>query len=93
MSTDLIFYLFYQTVRLNLIQTYLVIFKLDLTFWVSAHVIGESSKAPFIPELVGQAGTFKNPPLQLCERTNVINLTGSRVLTQAYQRLSLTQKV
>lgn len=45
--------------------------KHDCTIWVSAHLIGNPSKAPFILKLLWQARTFENPPLQPCESTDV----------------------
>lgn len=42
-----------------------------ITIWVPAHLIGQPAKAPFIPELLWQAGTFKNSPLQPCGSTDV----------------------
>lgn len=65
--------------------------KQDLTIWVPAHLIGQPSKAPFIPELLWQAGTFKNPPLQPFEsRHDLFNLlTGSK----ASHLVRLTQEL
>lgn len=48
--------------------------KQNLTVWVPAHLIGQVSKAPFIPELLWQAGALKHSPLQPCESTHTAPL-------------------
>ena len=71
--------------------------KQDLTVWVPAHLIGQVSKAPFIPELLWQAGALKHLPLQPCESNHThdpFNLrTGSTGLTPGQRYLRVTHEL